>query len=67
MQSLVREVIEAVARAEGGTFEEVSPRVWVFPNEVPEGRWVRAVFYAGYTRSLRSYLGKMQAGQLRSD
>lgn len=39
MQSLVRGVTEAVARAEGGAFEEVSPRVWVFPNEVPEGRW----------------------------
>lgn len=37
--SVVREVTEAVARAEGSAFEDVAPRVWVFPNEVPEGRW----------------------------
>jgi phenylpyruvate tautomerase PptA (4-oxalocrotonate tautomerase family) len=38
-QGLVRDVTEAVVRAEGGKFEEVSPRVWVFPTEVPDGRW----------------------------
>jgi phenylpyruvate tautomerase PptA (4-oxalocrotonate tautomerase family) len=37
--AVVREVTEAVARAEGGTFEAVAPRVWVFPQEVPDGRW----------------------------
>ena len=37
--AIVKEVTEAVARAEGGKFEEVSPRVWVFPNEVDDGRW----------------------------
>src|ERR1700710_3124761 len=31
MHSLVREVTEALSRAEGVTLEEVSPRVWVFP------------------------------------
>ena len=36
---LVRKVAEAIARAEGGTFEEVSSRVWVFPTEIPDGQW----------------------------
>lgn len=35
----VREVTEAVARAEGVSFDEVSPRVWVFPTEVEDGTW----------------------------
>ncbi len=38
-RDVIREVTEAVARAERGTFAEVSQRVWVFPNEVPDGRW----------------------------
>jgi len=37
--AIVREVTEAVAKAEGGTFEDVSQRVWVFPHEVPDGHW----------------------------
>lgn len=37
--SLVKDVAEAVTRAEGGTFEEVSARVWVFPTEVFDGGW----------------------------
>jgi phenylpyruvate tautomerase PptA (4-oxalocrotonate tautomerase family) len=37
--AIVREVAEAVARAEGGRFEDVSSRVWVFPHEVPDGQW----------------------------
>lgn len=36
---LVAEVTRAVARAEGGTFEDVAPRVWVFPTEIPDGQW----------------------------
>ena len=37
--AIVRDVTEAVARAEGTTFEDVKPRVWVFPTEVPDGLW----------------------------
>lgn len=37
--ALVKEVTEAVVRAEGGTFEEVAARVWVFPTEIPDGEW----------------------------
>lgn len=37
--TLVKEVTEAVVRAEGGTFEDVAPRVWIFPTEVPDGNW----------------------------
>ncbi|SDG08368.1 tautomerase family protein [Paraburkholderia phenazinium] len=36
---LVRDVTEAVARAESRPFEEVAPRVWVFPTEIPDGQW----------------------------
>lgn len=36
---LVREVTEAVVRAEGGIFEDVAARVWIFPTEVPDGNW----------------------------
>ncbi len=36
---LVKEVTEAVARAEGGKFADVAPRVWVFPTEIPDGQW----------------------------
>ncbi|WP_144107544.1 Tautomerase enzyme [Paraburkholderia sp. BCC1886] len=36
---LVREVTEAFARAEGRSFEETAPLVWVFPSEISEGRW----------------------------
>jgi phenylpyruvate tautomerase PptA (4-oxalocrotonate tautomerase family) len=37
--ALVKEVTEAVARAENKPFEEVAPRVWVFPTEIPDGTW----------------------------
>lgn len=37
--AVVREVTGALARAEGVAFEEVAPRVWVFPTEVPDGTW----------------------------
>jgi phenylpyruvate tautomerase PptA (4-oxalocrotonate tautomerase family) len=37
--ALVKDVTEAVARAEGRPVEEVSPRVWVFPTEIPDGTW----------------------------
>lgn len=37
--AVVEEVTQAVARAEGGAFEDVSPRVWVFPTEIPDGTW----------------------------
>ncbi|TDG07131.1 Tautomerase enzyme [Paraburkholderia guartelaensis] len=38
-KALVKSVTEAVARAEGRPFEDVSPRVWVFPTEIPDGTW----------------------------
>jgi len=37
--ALVREITEAVARAEGVTFEQVARRVWIFPTEITEGEW----------------------------
>ena len=37
--SLVKEVTEAVARAENMPFNEVSTRVWVFPTEIFDGGW----------------------------
>jgi phenylpyruvate tautomerase PptA (4-oxalocrotonate tautomerase family) len=36
---LVKEVTEAVARAEGMPVEAVSARVWVFPTEIFDGGW----------------------------
>lgn len=36
---LIREVTEAVARAEGRPLKEVSSRVWVFPTEIFDGGW----------------------------
>jgi phenylpyruvate tautomerase PptA (4-oxalocrotonate tautomerase family) len=36
---IVREITAAVARAEGISFDAVSPRVWVFPNEIVDGGW----------------------------
>jgi hypothetical protein len=36
-RSLVRQVTEAVARAENRPFDDVAPRVWVFPTEIPDG------------------------------
>ena len=38
-KAVVKEVTDAVARAEGGTFDEVGPRVWVFPVEIADGSW----------------------------
>lgn len=37
--ALVREITEAFARAESTSFEDVAPRVWVFPTEIPDGTW----------------------------
>jgi phenylpyruvate tautomerase PptA (4-oxalocrotonate tautomerase family) len=37
--TLVREITEAVARAENTPYKEVAPRVWVFPTEIPDGQW----------------------------
>lgn len=37
--SLVKDVTEAVARAEGKPLDEVSARVWVFPTEIFDGGW----------------------------
>jgi phenylpyruvate tautomerase PptA (4-oxalocrotonate tautomerase family) len=36
---LVKEITEAVARAEGTPFEDAAPRVMIFPTEIPEGTW----------------------------
>jgi phenylpyruvate tautomerase PptA (4-oxalocrotonate tautomerase family) len=38
-KKLVMDVTEAVVRAVGGSFEDVAPQVWVFPTEIPDGRW----------------------------
>ncbi len=38
-RALVKDVTDAVVRADGGSFEDVAPRVWVFPTEMPEGQW----------------------------
>jgi len=38
-KSLVKAVTEAVARADGGKFEDIAPLVWVFPTEIPDGQW----------------------------
>ncbi len=39
VKALVRAITEAFAQAEGEPFEHVAPRVWIFPTEIPEGRW----------------------------
>jgi hypothetical protein len=36
---LVKDITDAVVHADGGTFEDVAPRVWVFPTEIPDGQW----------------------------
>ena len=36
-KALVRDVTDAVVRADGGKFEDVAPRVWV--TEIPDGQW----------------------------
>ncbi|RZN19000.1 tautomerase family protein [Bradyrhizobium sp. Leo121] len=38
-RALVKDVTDAVVRADGGTFEDVAQRVWVFPTEIPDGQW----------------------------
>ena len=38
-EKLVKEVTEAMMQADGGTFEDVAPRVWVNATEVPDGGW----------------------------
>jgi phenylpyruvate tautomerase PptA (4-oxalocrotonate tautomerase family) len=38
-KALVKAVTEAVARAENRPLEEVAPRVWVFPTEIPDATW----------------------------
>ncbi|MBW7971310.1 Tautomerase enzyme [Bradyrhizobium sp. BR 10289] len=38
-KALVKDVTDAVVRAEGNSFEDVAPRVWVFPTEVEDGTW----------------------------
>ncbi|MGY3440486.1 MULTISPECIES: tautomerase family protein [unclassified Bradyrhizobium] len=37
--ALVKDVTDAVVRADGGSFEDVAAQVWVFPTEVPDGQW----------------------------
>jgi len=37
--AIVHAITEAVARAEETTFDDVAPRVWVFPTEIADGRW----------------------------
>ena len=38
-KALVKDVTEAVVRADGGTYEDVAKHVWVFPVEIPDGEW----------------------------
>ncbi len=38
-QAMVAAVTEAVLDAEGGAHERDPMRVWVFPNEIPDGTW----------------------------
>jgi phenylpyruvate tautomerase PptA (4-oxalocrotonate tautomerase family) len=38
-EALVKNVTEAVVRADGGEHKDVAPHVWVFPTEVPDGQW----------------------------
>ena len=38
-RALVKDVTDAVARADGGKYEDVASRVWVFPTEIPDGQW----------------------------
>jgi phenylpyruvate tautomerase PptA (4-oxalocrotonate tautomerase family) len=38
-KALVKDVTAAVVRADGGKYEDVAPRVWVFPSEIPDGQW----------------------------
>jgi len=37
--AMVAEVTEAVLAAEGGAYPADPQRVWVFPNEIPDGTW----------------------------
>jgi phenylpyruvate tautomerase PptA (4-oxalocrotonate tautomerase family) len=37
--ALVKDVTDAVVRADGGKYEDVAPLVWVFPTEIPDGQW----------------------------
>ncbi|BBB96855.1 MULTISPECIES: tautomerase family protein [Bradyrhizobium] len=37
--ALVKDVTDAVVRAAGGSFDDVTPQVWVFPTEIPDGQW----------------------------
>jgi phenylpyruvate tautomerase PptA (4-oxalocrotonate tautomerase family) len=37
--AIVAEVTDAVLAAEGGTYPVDPQRVWVFPNELPDGTW----------------------------
>ena len=39
VRTLIAEVTEAFARAEGTKLEDIAPRVWIFPTDIPEGRW----------------------------
>jgi phenylpyruvate tautomerase PptA (4-oxalocrotonate tautomerase family) len=38
-ETLVKNITNAVVRADGGKYEDVAPHVWVFPTEVPDGQW----------------------------
>jgi phenylpyruvate tautomerase PptA (4-oxalocrotonate tautomerase family) len=37
--AIVREITDAVLAAEGGAYPAGPQRVWVFPNEIPDGTW----------------------------
>jgi phenylpyruvate tautomerase PptA (4-oxalocrotonate tautomerase family) len=36
---LVKEITEAMARAENTPFKDIAARVWIFPTEIPDGQW----------------------------
>jgi len=58
-EALVKNVTEAVVRADGGKYEDVAPHVWVFPTEVPDGEWGST----GVIRRLPEIQAKLGAGE----
>jgi phenylpyruvate tautomerase PptA (4-oxalocrotonate tautomerase family) len=61
--AVVRDVTEAVARAEGTSFADAAARTWVFPIEIPDGRWGAR---GGIVR-LPDFLGLVLGGEAAAD
>jgi len=72
-QAMVEEITEAVLDAEDGAYERNPLRVWVFPEEIPDGSWggggriFRLADIAGYVlgdqQKGREYAEKRLAGR----